>query len=184
MILDKLFSRMRSEPTAEQNAYLQIVAQARQSAFYIDSQVPDTVDGRFDMIVLHACLLMRRLGAENTPEALGFSQNVFDEMFLDMDRSLREMGVGDISVGKKVKKMAQAFYGRAAAYDEGLSCYLNEPEALVEAVRRNIFPGSETSAGAEKIARYMVEAAGALEGQSAEALLSGEVIFPDAETAF
>ncbi|WP_374466727.1 ubiquinol-cytochrome C chaperone family protein, partial [Ferrovibrio sp.] len=90
--------------------YRAIVAQSRQAGFYREHGVPDSLDGRFDMIVLHSFLVMRRLrriGAAAEP----LSQQLFDLMFADMDSNLREIGVGDLSVGKKVKAMAQAFYG-------------------------------------------------------------------------
>ena len=184
MILDKLFSRMRTAPSPAQNAYLQIVAQARQNAFYTQAQVPDSVDGRFDMIVLHACLVMRRLAADKGSIAKEFSQELFDEMFLDMDRSLREMGVGDLSVGKKIKKMAQVFYGRAAAYEEGILQYADHPAVLEDAVMRNIFPATKDATGAKQIARYMVELAESLDKQPIEGLLTGDIEFPEPEASF
>ena len=109
--------------------YLIAVAQARQPLFYAEHGVPDSVDGRFDLIVMHVFLLLRPLSklaeqdgdVELQARAGNISQALFDTMFGDMDRSLREMGVSDIAVGKRVKHMAKAFYGRVAAYDEGLA---------------------------------------------------------------
>src|SRR6202042_1273633 len=91
------------------------VAQARSPEFYSVLGVPDTVDGRFDLLVLHVALVMRKLG----PEA-DIKQQLFDLMFADMDQSLREMGVGDMSIGKRIKPMIAAFYGRAQAYERAL----------------------------------------------------------------
>src|SRR5438105_12562141 len=96
--------------------YGAIVAQARHPAFYVHYGVPDTMEGRFDMIVLHAALFFRRLrGESNADRALG--QSVFDLFCRDMDHSLREIGVGDLAVPKHMLRLAEAFYGRAAAYD-------------------------------------------------------------------
>jgi cytochrome b pre-mRNA-processing protein 3 len=96
------------------------VAAARQEVFYARWAVPDTVDGRFDMIALHLFLVLERLKGEGQAVE-DFRQVLTDTFFQDMDRSLREMGVGDISVGKKVRKMAEAFYGRVQAYAAALS---------------------------------------------------------------
>mgnify|MGYP000411422531 CR=1 FL=1 len=126
MILKRLFNR----PLApERRCYEAIVAAARHPAFYARWQVADTLDGRFDMVALHTYLILDRLkGVE--PE---FRQALVDEFFRDMDRSLRELGVGDVSVGKKVRKMAEVFYGRITAYDAALA----GPETqLVDAVAR------------------------------------------------
>ena len=115
--------------------YGKIVAQARNILFYEAYGVPDTVAGRFDLITLHAYVVMRRLkefgevGAET-------SQNLFDVMFTDMDRNMREMGVGDLGVGRKVKKLAISFYGRVKAYDEGIE---QGDDTLIAALRRNIY---------------------------------------------
>src|SRR5699024_11029546 len=120
-----------------QALYRAVVEQARQSVFFTDCGVPDTVDGRFEAIVLHAHLVFRRLAREASDSvATTLSQDLFNLMFADMDQNLREMGVGDPSVGKKVRAMAEALYGRAAAYDAGLRA--GEAE-LVSALRRNLY---------------------------------------------
>src|SRR6185312_8042690 len=90
--------------------YNAIVAQSRHPRFYADWQVPDTVTGRFDMICLHMALLFRRLRTASGTQK-EFSQSVFDLFFKDMDRSLREMGAGDIGVPKKIQKMGNIFFG-------------------------------------------------------------------------
>ncbi len=115
--------------------YEGVVAQARQPGFYRDCGVPDSVDGRFELIALHAFLVLHRLKADPTDtEALG--QALFDVMFRDMDQSLRELGAGDLGVGPRVKRMAQGLYGRIAAYEAGLIGPTAELEA---ALRRNLF---------------------------------------------
>src|SRR5579862_8365539 len=116
-----MFTRFRTTPVREaaERAYGRIVEHARQPGFFIDGGVPDTVDGRFELICLHAFLYLHRLKRESK-RAAPLGQRFFDTMFADFDRSLREMGTGDLSVGREVKRMAEAFYGRVAAYEQGL----------------------------------------------------------------
>ena len=116
------------------------VTAARAPGFYTDLGVPDTLDGRFDLVGLHVFLAIRRLRAVPPPgEAL--AQAVFDAMFNDMDVNLREIGVGDMSVGKKVKQMWEAFHGRAAAYQAALE-NRQDPAALEAALVRNVWRGT------------------------------------------
>jgi cytochrome b pre-mRNA-processing protein 3 len=115
-------------------AYARVVAQAREAVFYASHGVPDSLDGRFEMIALHLFLVLHRLKSEAGTEE--FRQSLFDLMFSDMDRGLREMGTGDLGVGRQVKLMAQAFYGRIAAYEPGVD---GDPAALEEGLRRNLF---------------------------------------------
>jgi len=109
------FSRRKSVRGAAELAYRRVVEQARQPMFFTGFGVPDTVDGRFELICLHAFLYLHRLKSER-PRSMAVSQAFFDAMFADMDRGLREMGTGDLSVGRHVKRMAQGFYGRIRAY--------------------------------------------------------------------
>ncbi|BCJ90635.1 ubiquinol-cytochrome c chaperone [Terrihabitans soli] len=178
MIL-RLF-RPRKDRARVRAIYAAIVAQARQPAFYAELGVPDTLEGRYDMLMLHAFLYMHRLKDEPEP-VKDVAQDVFDFMFSDMDRSLREMGVGDLSVPKKIKKMAQAFYGRASAYDAALA---KAGPDLGEAVQRNVFGGGASSAAnAASVADYMRRAAKALAGQDAAILTSVGPEFPSAGAA-
>ena len=134
MVLNRFFKRGLHEDRAR-TLYEGIVAQARQPGFYRHCGVPDTVDGRFELIALHAFLVLHRLKADpEDTEDLG--QALFDTMFDDMDQSLRELGAGDLGVGLRVKRMAQGLYGRIAAYEAGLSAPVTELEA---ALRRNLF---------------------------------------------
>lgn len=155
-----------------------VVEQARRPAFYARLGVPDSLDGRFDMIVLHAALLVRRLRGEGA-DGTRLAQALFDEMFADMDRSLREMGVGDLGVGKRVKSMAKAFYGRAAAYEKGL---VSEDGSLAAALRRNLYGTVEATPPPEVLAAmtaYVRRQAAALESQPAAGILAGSVQFDD-----
>ena len=116
--------------------YANIVSQARTEIFFSLFGVPDTLNGRFDMITLHMFIVLRRL-KDIGKDGVKLSQDLFDIMFADMDKNLREMGVGDLSVGKKVKALATAFYGRIRAYDNGITG-LND-EILVDCLKRNLF---------------------------------------------
>lgn len=157
--------------------YRALVAQARQPGFYTLCGVADTLDGRFDMIALHATLVMHRLKGRGA-EAVEIAQALYDRLFLDMDQSLREMGVGDMSIGKKVKRMSAAFSGRLGAYDAALAETVNGP--LSDVLFRNLYRGDE-SVPADRIATvaaYARESVRCLEGQPTDTLLAGEVFFP------
>ena len=155
--------------------YAAIVAQARQPAFYSQLSVPDSLEGRYEMLMLHAFLYMHRLKTEGEDHK-AVAQKVFDLMFSDMDRSLRELGVGDLTVPKKIKKMAQAFYGRAAAYDAELDA---SGEGLSAAVLRNVFDNDVSATpGADAIASYMREATAVLARQDLDSLTRTGPVYP------
>ncbi len=184
MFFNKLFQNRAARTLSTQLAYEKIVAQARRPAFYLAGNVEDSVDGRFDMLVLHVYLLVNRMNADGDERGTTFSQGVFDHLFEDMDRSLREMGVGDLSVGKKIKKMAQVFYGRVKAYDEGLKTYDQTPGELEEALRRNIYAERSESGEASKLAAYVSASAKHLGKIDTDSMLKGELSFPDPEDSF
>ncbi len=158
--------------------YRNLVDQARAPQFYLNVGVPDTLDGRFDMIVLHMIVVMERLSAIGAP-AKELSQKLFDVMFDDMDQALREIGVGDLSVGKKVKTMARAFYGRLGAYDEAFK--EGTDEALVAALKRNVFPDVDVaSERLDALAAYLTEVRDLLKTVELDTLSAGKVAFPAA----
>lgn len=166
----------RKTRDAEHSIYCQIVAQARQPVFYTQFGVPDTIDGRFDLIVLHAVLLFRRLSGEGK-EASAFAQNVFDLFFHDMDASLRELGVSDVKVPKKIKTMGEAFYGRADAYMESID---NESVVdLAAALKRNIFADAEGDIKDVALARYVSATASHLDALAPDSIIAGAISFPD-----
>jgi cytochrome b pre-mRNA-processing protein 3 len=176
-IIGQLF---RPDPTqaVARRLYEAVVAQARQPVFFAEWEVPDTIDGRFEMVTLHAHLVLRRLkdgGAETSPLA----QALFDVMFADMDASLREMGAGDLGVGRRVKQMATGFYGRVAAYDAGLA---GGDGVLGAALRRNLFgtvsPSSDSLA---VMADYVTRTAATLARQPLERIAGGTVAFAAAK---
>ncbi len=182
MILKKLLSLTkllkRSSNESVYAVYGSAVAQAREPAFYLDVPVPDTVDGRFEMIILHVFLLIDRLRGQGD-KAADLCQQLFDTLFDDMDRSLREMGVGDLSVGKKINTMAEAFYGRAGAYQDALD--KEDREELIGALTRNIFPEVSAEdvsrAGIEKLADYLTANRLALAGQAVDDIIVGKITF-------
>ena len=153
--------------------YSAIVAQSRQPRFYAEWQVPDTVTGRFDMISLHLALLFRRLRAE-TGEQKEFSQAVFDLFFKDMDRSLREMGVGDLGVPKRIQKMGNIFFGLLAAMSEAMDH--NDAEALQAVLSRNIFDGA-AGPHVAALAEYLMAEDKALTAQPSDAITGGALVF-------
>ena len=157
--------------------YGAIVAQARSVTFYADYRVPDTVEGRFDLIVLHLVLLLNRLS--RSAEAWhGLGQELFDAFCSDLDANLREMGVGDLAVPKRMQAFAEAFYGRQAAYLAALEAA--DQRVFEKALARNIFPAGD-DAGAAQLARYARAAVTSLDAQDDGALLRGEVVFPGPE---
>ena len=177
MILSRWFTR---GPEASSSlAYRRIVAQARQPALYSDLGVPDSADGRFEMLALHLFLVLHRLKSERgDPACAALAQELTDHMMADMDANLREMGAGDLGVPPRVKRMAKGFYGRAGAYEEALD---SPPGALEAAMRRNIYGTVEPAAGApERMAAYARSAEAALSKQPLDDLLKGEVSFADA----
>lgn len=156
--------------------YERIVAQARQPAFYRDLGVPDTVDGRFDMIILHLILLFHRFRTES--EAIReFGQEVFDVFCTDMDRSIREMGAADVVVPKRIKKMMHAFYGRLDRYVAAIDA--RDLDALQEGIRLNVFADAEDDIHPDRVADYALQSADLLKAQSVEALIEGMLKFAD-----
>ena len=168
------FSRRRAVEDAARLGYERVVSQARQPRLFGDYGVPDTLDGRFEVICLFAFLYLHRLKSER-PRSAALSQAFFDTMFADMDRSLRELGTGDLRVGREVRRMAEALYGRIRAYEAGLA---GDDTALAAALARNLYgtaaPPSEKIAAA---ARYLRLAEAALRHEDAAELLEGRVRF-------
>jgi cytochrome b pre-mRNA-processing protein 3 len=152
-----------------------IVAAARRPALYADLGAPDTLEGRFEMVTLHAGLALRRL---NPIPGLGrdLAQDLADSVFRHFDDALREIGVSDVGVPKRIKRMAEAFYGRNKAYDEGLA--EAGDDRLAAALARNIY-GVKQAARAPELARYVRAAAAALDRIPLETFMRGEIEFPD-----
>lgn len=173
-----ILSLFRRDPQEKliSSLYGAIVAQARQPAFYLAGGVPDTVQGRFDMVLLHVFLFTHRLKSEGEGDRL-LGQKVFDLFMRDMDSSLRELGVGDLSVPKKIKAMASAFYGRTKVYDEAIAA--GDVGAMSAALARNIWAiDAHERAGA--LAEYAFAAVRQLAVQPMAEFAAGRLIFPPA----
>ncbi len=173
-----MFSRLFNGSDQERRVadlYGRIVEQARSPGFFAAAGVPDTVEGRFELIALHGWLVMRRLGRDQA--AAAFNQALFDYMFADMDLNLRELGVGDLGVAKKIKNLASHFYGRVRAYEDGLA-----PDAptttLSQALDRNLFGSTLPDPGqVELMAAYVRAADAALASQGTDRIMAGDVAF-------
>jgi cytochrome b pre-mRNA-processing protein 3 len=163
--------RMPSRGTIE-GIYGMIVTQAREPSFYRDLGVPDTVNGRFDLLVLHLWMVLRRL--KRTPDGTGLAQTLFDRFCDDMDANLREMGVGDLTVPKRMQAFGEAFYGRAAAYDVALAA---GQQPLAQSLCKNILNG-EAIDKARRLAVYAEAAIAALAATDDATLLSASWKFP------
>lgn len=148
--------------------YQHIVERARDPAFYGAYGVPDSLDGRFEMLALHAFVVMHRLKRDGAATA-SLAQALFDTMFADLDRSLREIGVSDLAVGKRIKEMARGFYGRSAAYAGGIA---GDPAALEQALARNVYGTAAPPPRPvlQALAEYLCRANAAFETLSTTAL--------------
>ena len=153
--------------------YRDLVNQARMPVFYRELGVPDTPEGRFEMVGLHVALLVRRLRAAGTP-GTALAQELFDLMFADMDESLRHLGIGELSIGKQIKRLAGHFYARLRALDHALATVPAGP--LAPMLRTNVYHGG-IAPGARQLdalAGYVVAAERGLRGQRIEDLLVGQ----------
>ncbi len=159
--------------------YATIVAAARQPVCYSQWQVPDTPLGRFEMVSLSLFLLLHRLRGEKG-QAAEIAQDLVDTFFKEVEHSIRELGIGDMGVPKRMKKLARMFYGRVESYSAALDA--RDEEALAAALKRNIQPTTEDWPEARHLARYALVAADSLASQPVERIVSGEVDYPEAAT--
>ncbi len=158
--------------------YGQIVAAARQPALYSRWSVPDTPLGRFEMIGLHLFLVLHRAKGEKGPVG-AVCQDLTDEFFRDVEHSIRELGIGDLGVPKRMKMFSRMFYGRTLAYDEALD--RRDQAALEAALARNVRPDEPAWDGARGLAAYVRAAADGLAAKPAADLLDGGAAFPRAD---
>ena len=156
--------------------YEAIVASARQPFFYSRWEVPDTPLGRYEMLSLHMVLFLERAHGVAALDEL--AQEVTDEFFKDVDHSLRELGINDVSMPKRMKKLARMFYGRADVYRKALAA--GDGQALAAALARNVVPQQSGWAHGAALAAYMVRAHAALAAQGDDALLAGRIVFAEA----
>ena len=177
------YRREASGPVAE--IYTAAVRQSRSPLFYTDLGVPDTLDGRFDVLLVHVHAVLRRLkdvgnDTASASERRGisrFAQRIHDHMMADMENNLRQLGTGDLAVGKRVKEMAGALYGRMEAYDSGLA---EGGAGLRDALARNLYRlGTPSSAQTDAMAGYLHALHESLARQSGADLMAGRVAFPE-----
>lgn len=170
-----LLSLLRKDPLREVAGALFATAadQARDPRFFAVWGVPDTPEGRFEVLAAHVSLIMTRLAAEG-PDAARLVQRLGESLFDHLDAGLRELGVGDLSVGRKIRTLAEDFYGRSAAYRKAI--VEGEFEALRVVVARNIYGAVE---GGEDITSYLRAAAAALSAQPGSRIRQGVVSFPE-----
>ncbi len=168
------FRRARLDPAIPSTLYGVIVAQARTPGLYTDLGVPDTVEGRFEMVVAHLALVLRRLerGDEAAREA---GQAVFDVFSREMDDALRALGVKDTSVGKRMRSLTGAYYGRASAYEAALEA--NDAVALAAALGRTVY-GGEGEMAAPALAAYMLAVDEVLAAMPAGRVVAGDIAWP------
>jgi len=152
--------------------YAQCAAAARKPEFYQDLAVPDTVEGRFEIYALHVLLVINRLQGQGE-QAAAVSQALFDALLRGLDDGLREMGVGDLSVGKKMRKLGEALYGRARNLDRALTA-LPDTSELQELLQRTVYAGVEVPPVGQLVAWVQATRSGLAE-QALAQLLEGHV---------
>jgi cytochrome b pre-mRNA-processing protein 3 len=171
MFLDR-WLKPRPAVIAGRALYASVAAQARAPEFYTRMGAPDTLEGRFELYTLHTVLILDRLKGQG-PAAAETGQALFDTYLRGLDDAFREMGVGDLSVAKKMKKLGQAFYGRVKSYSEAFE-QLPDRAPLEAVIGRTVLEGSRAPDPAA-LADYVVAARAALADQSADALAAGQV---------
>lgn len=159
-----------------ETVYEALSSASRHPVLYTDMDVPDTVMGRFEMIAAHMALFLRR--TENADAAVkDLAQEVVDAFFEDLDHSMREIGIGDMGVPKRMKKLARMFYGRYESYRKAIDG--SDLPGLAEALARNVHPGAETpSSGMHRLAAQMMATAAALSSTGDKELLAGRLVLP------
>jgi cytochrome b pre-mRNA-processing protein 3 len=172
MLLDRLF-RPRPALAMGRALYAQVVEQARTPALYQELGCPDTIEGRFELYTLHLMLLLERL-REGGEAAGPISQALFDTYLEGLDDALREMGVGDLSVGKKMRRLGEAFYGRGKSYDAAVA-ELPDQAPLAALLGRTVYEGLEPGPAPQQLAGYVLRQREALAAEPIESLLAGEV---------
>jgi cytochrome b pre-mRNA-processing protein 3 len=175
MFLDRLL-KPRPAKAAGAKLYASAVGQARSAAFYRDFGVRDSMEGRFELFSLHVIFLIERLKGEGDAAA-ETSQAVFDSYVKGLDDAFREIGVSDTAVGKKMKKLAGAFYGRLKTYDDALAT-LPDMTAVTDFLARTAF--EECGEGdVAALSAYLIKTRASLAEQPLETLLQGDVTWPN-----
>ena len=177
MILERFF-RSKPQEEAAWALYRAVVEQAREEPLFLELGIPDSVDGRFESIVLHLVLVLRRL-RRDFPKGEDLAGSLQEAFYADMDRSLREMGAGDLGVGKRVQRMAEGFMGRLASYEAALDALPSEGEGeLRAALLRNVYGTLDAdSVDPSDLLGYVLEQAAALDRQDGAELRAGASAF-------
>jgi len=175
-----MFQALFGQKTTHRHAhalYGAVVARARNADFYAKYGVPDTFDGRFEMLVVHIYLLASRLKGEDK-QARAVSQAVFDLFLADMDSALREAAVGDVTVPKRIAKMTRVFYGRVGAFDEAFAS--DDPKKnLAGVIERNLFADQNSDGREHHLASYMVSEAEKLAAMTATQVIAADRVYAD-----
>lgn len=173
-MLNRLF-KPRPAKTAGEALYAAAARQARSPRFYAEMGVPDTREGRFELYSLHVVLLLERLKGQGA-QADETAQILMETYIRGLDDAFRELGVGDTAVAKRVKKLVEAFYGRAKALQEAFAV-LPATLPLTEVIARTVFEGA--AGDAEALAGYLVQARDRLSRQPLDDLLAGKIDWED-----
>lgn len=173
-MIGRLFGRVNPREAMIRDLHVRINAAARAPALYTALGVPDTVEGRFECLSLHVILVLRRLNRLPDPAA-EVAQDLVNAVFLQLDSSLRELGVGDFGVPKRMKKLGAAFYGRAAGYDGALDA--RDEDGLKAALARNVI-GTETPEAGAGLARYVLRSVDLLDARDLDQIVSYGPGFP------
>lgn len=173
------FFKRSSSKTSPQQLYGSVMTQARTPEFFTDFGMPDTVMGRFDVLSLHIYLLARRFREEGSPIAMDLSQEVFDLYVYDVERALRELGIGDTSVPKKKKKMIRSFYGQIDDFDEAINA---SDASEISAKAQSRYLSETENPNPQKLTAYILKTEAHLKEQSMKALLLGEVTWLSPES--
>lgn len=169
-----LFKKKNPYEQAVHEVYAKALDNTRKQMFYTEYGVPDTFDGRFDLLLLHIFMILHRMLKENPVSAESFNQALFDETFKDMDQTLREMGIGDMGIPKHMRKMMKAFNGRMHGYQ-----YAIKEHTLSFALKNNLY-GTTPDVEPEtilKMEQKVLEMVKTLKTQSVDDIMSGNIEF-------
>ncbi|MBX3485530.1 ubiquinol-cytochrome C chaperone family protein [Phenylobacterium sp.] len=170
-MLKRLF-KPRPAVEAGRALYARTVAQARNPALYATLGAPDTPEGRFEVYSLHVYLVLERLKGQG-PQASETAQALFDTYVSALDNSLREMGVGDLSVGKRMRKLGEAFFGRVTSYEKALAALPDRTE-LEAMLARTVYAGV-ADADIGPLADYIMAQRAVLASQPVDGFFAGEI---------
>ncbi|MFK5978863.1 MAG: ubiquinol-cytochrome C chaperone family protein [Rhizobiaceae bacterium] len=171
-MLSRIFDRNKNTPAVPHQLYGMVVAQARLPAFFTDYEFPDTVMGRFDVLILHLFLICHRLGLEGQAKADNLSQEVFDCFVENLETALRELGIGDSSVPKKKKKLVRSFYGSVEDFNGPLK--QRDQLLLATAINKRFFDNGSSNVSAQ-LAQYCCATSDQLAQSEIDTFYQGEL---------